>query len=320
MSFLGYEQTNNLVEPYLEPVFLEDIMSDFDGAKPIKTVRDNDAKFILADGASGSSATKLLSIVAPAEAFGAGNSFGIPMMVKDALGNAQILELPLAIRPLVFATDTVDVSGSSVSISGNVTVDATNLDIRDLVFATDKVDVSGSSVTIPNLTFATDTVDVSGSSVTVSATNLDIRDLTHVSDSVKVGDGTDFLAINADGSINVNVKPAGGKVCDYHTSATVGVGSEVLHMYPVTNAKLFTGNSLLVGARGAVQVRFGISTDGIAASTVKGVYFQDPKENRGFEIDCLELLGDGTKAIFIGITNRDAASSDVYSTLQGYEV
>lgn len=39
--------------------------------------------------------------------------------------------------------------------------------------------------------------------VTVSATNLDIRDLTHVSDSVKVGDGTDFLLVNTDGSINI---------------------------------------------------------------------------------------------------------------------
>lgn len=39
--------------------------------------------------------------------------------------------------------------------------------------------------------------------VTVTATDLDIRDLTHVSDSVKVGDGTDFLAVNADGSINI---------------------------------------------------------------------------------------------------------------------
>jgi len=37
----------------------------------------------------------------------------------------------------------------------------------------------------------------------VSATDLDIRDLTHVSDSVKIGDGTDFLAIAADGSIAV---------------------------------------------------------------------------------------------------------------------
>lgn len=41
--------------------------------------------------------------------------------------------------------------------------------------------------------------------VTVQATDLDIRDLTHVSDSVKVGDGTDFLAVNADGSLNVQV-------------------------------------------------------------------------------------------------------------------
>ena len=40
--------------------------------------------------------------------------------------------------------------------------------------------------------------------ITVSATDLDIRDLTHVSDSVKIGDGTDFLEVNADGSINVS--------------------------------------------------------------------------------------------------------------------
>jgi hypothetical protein len=39
---------------------------------------------------------------------------------------------------------------------------------------------------------------------TVTATDFDIRDLTHVSDSIKIGDGTDFLAINADGSINVS--------------------------------------------------------------------------------------------------------------------
>lgn len=37
----------------------------------------------------------------------------------------------------------------------------------------------------------------------VSAVDFDIRDLTHVSDSVKVGDGTDFLAVNADGSVNI---------------------------------------------------------------------------------------------------------------------
>lgn len=41
-----------------------------------------------------------------------------------------------------------------------------------------------------------------GGSITVDAVDLDIRNLTHVSDSVKIGDGTDLLAVNADGSIN----------------------------------------------------------------------------------------------------------------------
>lgn len=43
----------------------------------------------------------------------------------------------------------------------------------------------------------------SADTVTVVATDLDIRDLSHTQDSVKVGDGTDFLAINADGSLNI---------------------------------------------------------------------------------------------------------------------
>jgi len=42
-----------------------------------------------------------------------------------------------------------------------------------------------------------------GGSLTVDAIDLDIRDLTHVSDSVQIGDGTDLLAVNADGSINI---------------------------------------------------------------------------------------------------------------------
>jgi hypothetical protein len=41
--------------------------------------------------------------------------------------------------------------------------------------------------------------------VTVEATDLDIRDLTHVSDSVQIGDGTEIMLVNADGSINAVV-------------------------------------------------------------------------------------------------------------------
>lgn len=42
-----------------------------------------------------------------------------------------------------------------------------------------------------------------GNSITVDAVDLDIRNLTQATDSVAVGDGTDTLAVNADGSINV---------------------------------------------------------------------------------------------------------------------
>lgn len=47
------------------------------------------------------------------------------------------------------------------------------------------------------------TVNQGTSPWVMSAVDLDIRDLTHVSDSVKIGDGTDFMAVNDDGSINV---------------------------------------------------------------------------------------------------------------------
>lgn len=282
-------------------------MADFNGAKPVQTVRDDEFKIILVDGQSGDTATKKLSIVGEGDAYSAGvNDLGVPAMGKDGSGNAVILPVPLPI------TDN----------GGTITVDASDLDIRDLTHASDSVKVGdGTDFLAVNTDGSINSViSDGGNSITVDASDLDIRDLTHASDSIKIGDGTDFLAINADGSINVNITDtSGADVCDYKTSATVGVGTEVLHHYVVTNTKTFIGANVLVGARGAVKVRVGTSTDGIAMSAVKMVYFQDPKENRQIEISKLSLLGDGTKSIVIGITNLDAASSDVYSTLQGDE-
>lgn len=54
-------------------------------------------------------------------------------------GDFNVTATDLDIRDLTFATDKVDASGSSVSISNTVTVQATDLDIRDLAFATDSV-------------------------------------------------------------------------------------------------------------------------------------------------------------------------------------
>jgi len=52
-------------------------------------------------------------------------------------------------------------------------------------------------------------------------TDLDIRDLSHTQDSVKVGDGTDFLAIAADGSIAVTDNGTTLSVDDGDGSLTV---------------------------------------------------------------------------------------------------
>lgn len=106
-------------------------------------------------------------------------------------------------------TDFLEVNADgSINITdngGSLTVDATQLDIDDLNATDDAVaawmkDGSGNSITS---TGGALDINLTNASVAVTATDLDIRDLTHASDSVKVGDGTDFLAINADGSINI---------------------------------------------------------------------------------------------------------------------
>lgn len=121
----------------------------------------------------------------------------------DGSINTSITATNLDIRDLVFATDKVDVSGSSVSISGTVpvsdgggslTIDAVNLDIRDLSSATDSITVVATDLDIRNLSSASDSIAVTdggGSltvdgSVTVSATDLDIRNLVFADDKVDV--------------------------------------------------------------------------------------------------------------------------------------
>lgn len=73
--------------------------------------------------------------------------------IQDGGNSITVDALDLDIRNLVFATDKVDVSGSTISVTQGTSpwiVSATDFDIRDLAFATDKVDVSGSSVSVSN--------------------------------------------------------------------------------------------------------------------------------------------------------------------------
>ena len=58
-------------------------------------------------------------------------------------GTVTVTATDLDIRDLTFATDSVDVSGSSVSVTGTVDVTATDLDIRPLVASTDSILTAG---------------------------------------------------------------------------------------------------------------------------------------------------------------------------------
>jgi hypothetical protein len=147
-------------------------MSDYNSSLPIRTENAGDAIVKVADA----------TVPSQQLAVNADGSVNITDNGSSITVDASNLD----IRDLAFATDKVDASGSTVDVGNTVTVQSTNLDIRDLVFATDKVDVSGSSIT---------------------ATDLDIRDLDAAQDNVAISDGTDTLAINADGSINVSFAP-----------------------------------------------------------------------------------------------------------------
>jgi hypothetical protein len=169
------------------------------------------------------------------------------IQIKDAAGDALAIgadgSLNITDNGGSLTVDgTVELGATTLAALESITVVASDLDIRDLAFATDKVDASGSEVSLDAGTLAAlesitvqngagasavniqdggNTITVDGTvelgattlaaleSITVVASDLDIRDLTHVSDSVKVGDGSDFLAVNADGSINVNTVEGG---------------------------------------------------------------------------------------------------------------
>ena len=223
---------------------------------------------------------------------------------------------------------TVNADGS-VNITDNgtsITVDATDLDIRELAFATDKVDVTGStvaldaptlaaleSVTVQNGTGAAAVnIQDGGNSITVDAVDLDVRDLTHVSDSVKIGDGTDFLAINADGSINVVVSDMapGTAVVDYNTAASVAGGASSTHTYTATGN--FNLTQVLASASGKVKIE--VQLNGVT----KLVAFNSTS-SPNIEVTLTQYIPVTTgQTVTVIRTNRDNQAQDVYSTILGF--
>lgn len=250
----------------------------------------------------------------------------------DGSLNAVVTATNLDIRDLVFATDKVDVTGSSVSVSNTVTVQSTDLDIRNLTFAQDKVDASGSTVALDAPTLAAlESVTVQngsgaaavniqdgGNSITVDSVDLDIRDLTHVSDSVKIGDGTDFLAVNSDGSINVRLSDRSGvEQLSYNLGTAIAAGATSNHDYTTTGAYRLTQIEASASGRMRIEVQIETGAATNVFNTIAVQFNSSAAPNLSLSLSSPPLVVSGARVRVIR-RNSDNQSQDLYSTIIGY--
>jgi hypothetical protein len=242
--------------------------------------------------------------------------------VSDSASHTALGTLNTSVNTLLKPADTLTKVTTVDTITNTVTVSSTNLDIRDLSFATDKVDVSGSSVSvgnfpatqpisaidldIRNLAFATDLVDVSGSSVAVSnfpatqavsATNLDVRDLAFATDKIDVS-----------GSSSVGVTGA-----FWQTTQPVSLASAVKHfgtmktssfneITNLTTIQTFTAPANAIGAliqtpdTNTANIRFRQG----AATTTSGLQLQPARSENIYGGSNITVCAEsGTQAVSI---------------------
>lgn len=312
-------------------------MSDFSSSLPVRTENDGDVVVKVGDATTPS---QQLTVNADGSVNITDNSGSltvdaIDLDIRDLDSTQDSVEVLQATHDNLNANVTIQVSDVDVSnanpvpvsdAGGSLTIDAVDLDIRDLAFATDSVDVSGSSVDVTatdldirDLTFATDKVDVTGSDITatVTATDLDIRDLTHVSDSIKIGDGTDFLAVNTDGSLNVVIQEdVGTEVVAYNTAAAVAAGATSNHDQVFASAsKLY---QILASASGKMKIEVQVETgSATGVFNTRAVAFNSTASpNIDISLAKYAEIPLGARVRIIR-TNKDNQAQDLYSTIIG---
>lgn len=228
--------------------------------------------------------------------------------------------------------------GTVATITNPVTVTATNLDIRDLAFATDKVDVSGSTlgansgvdigdVTINNGAGAAavniqdggNSITVDGSvsitgSVTVTATALDIRPLTLATDAVKISGNTSANSAGNPIYVALGSGPITGEVHSYNTASVTTTDN---HDYTVVTAMLV--KSIEFAASGGAKVELQVGP--VASLVSKWVGFV-PKAGGNVSVKFdppIEVPVTSTGTVRLVRTNRENQAQSLYSTIVGID-
>jgi hypothetical protein len=184
-------------------------MSDYNSSLPVRTENAGDIQSILVDGTITS---RKLTVNADGSINTNTTLSATDLDIRDLSHTQDSVKVGDGTDFLAIAADgsiAITDNGGSLTVDGSVTVSATNLDIRDLSHSQDSIKIGDGTdflaVAADGSIAITDnggSLTVDGS-VTVSATDLDVRDLSHTQDSIKIGDGSDFLAIAADGSIAI---------------------------------------------------------------------------------------------------------------------
>ena len=176
--------------------------------------------------------------------------------------------------------------------------------------------------TVTTLTGITNDVNIAdgGNSITVDAVDLDIRALDHVTigDSVRVGDGTEILLVNADGSINVVVAGASGTPVHDYATATPAAGASANNDYTVVGT---TFNLERVEWAGSGKMKVEIQTGPVAGLVTVAVGFSEKDTNSYIEFEPAKVVPvTSTGTVRVIMTNRQGAAVDVNSTIMGVDV
>lgn len=132
----------------------------------------------------------------------------------------------------------------------------------------------------------------------VSATDLDVRDLSASQDNVAISDGTDTLAVNGDGSLNAVVSATDLDIRDLSDATdSVSIGDGT--------------DTLEVNTDGSINVKFGapqgpqtsIATVGVAASELAAVPLTDRTR--------VLIQNNGSKSIYIGEANTVTTANGI---------
>jgi hypothetical protein len=252
-------------------------------------------------------------------------------------GDIGLARMTLDRKQLMVITDptndayrlVIDSNGYITSnISGTVTVDCNSTDVTvDNAGGASAVNIQdgGNTITIDGtLTGITNDVNIAdgGNSITVDASQLDIDDLNSTDDEVAIGDGTDTLAINTDGSINVNIVSSviTGEVHDYDTASAVASDATDNHDYATANTT-FLLKSVIVSGSG--NIKFEVQTGPIAGLSTVAVGFLTGRQGDTKQLffdPPIEVPATGTGTTRIIRTNRQGAATDLYSTIIGLDI